>query len=58
MFTNSAVGLPVLSWKVSYATDETSSLHVDCGIMGQWYKYWFVFRVPISRGVAVDGKSP
>ncbi len=34
MFTDSAVGNPVLSWKVSYAPDETCSLHVDCQIVG------------------------
>lgn len=58
VFTDSAVGFPILSRKISYAANETGSLHVNCGIVGQWYKYWFVLRVPKRGGVAVDGVSP
>ena len=58
MLANIAVGLPVLSWEIRYATNKTGSLHVDCGGVGQCRDCWLIHRVPERGGGAVDSVGP
>lgn len=58
VLTNSAVGIPVLSWVVCYAAHKICRLHVNCGSVGQIYQCWRVLRVPECGAGAVDGERP
>ena len=58
MLANSAIGVPILSWKICYAAYEVGALHVNCGSVRQVDKRWLVLRVPKRGGASIDGERP